>query len=179
MNERFLRVFAIEDSKGKHIVVENYAMDGRITEAHNYNIDSLTVLDHMVVDRNGMQTQALLLKNGLFPMNDKQTTWFASKFPGFYDSTMILSETKRHLAKSKPISWNVMGDSKNTLVMLDTVRMTQINPFTKKENAQQIIVKSYFSEGIGLVRFHDTQMKTDYRLEKILTKEEFVQMMQR
>ncbi|MFN5415476.1 MAG: hypothetical protein ACK5B9_00355 [Flavobacteriia bacterium] len=179
LNEKFYRVYGLEDSKGKHIVVETYAMDGRITEALNYNLDSLTILDHMVVDRKGMQTKALMMKNGMFPMDEKENTWFASKFPGFLDSTLILSETKRSILKSKPYLTKVMEESKNTIITLDTIRFTMFNPFRKTENQQMIRVKSYFAEGLGLVRFHDVNMKTDYRLEKILTQEEWVRLMQK
>lgn len=178
LNEKFVRVYGMEDSKGKHIVVESYSIDGRITEALNYNLDSLTILDHMVVDREGLQSKAVLMKNGMFPMSKSQKTWFASKFPGFLDSTMILSETKRSFYKEKPFQTTVMDVSKNTVVMLDTVRFTQFNPFTKKEYAEALAMKSYFAEGLGLVRFHDLNMKTDYRLEKILTQEEWVNLMQ-
>lgn len=52
LEEEFHRIFSIEDSQGKHTVVELYAEDGRLLEAMNYNIDSLDVIDHMVVDKN-------------------------------------------------------------------------------------------------------------------------------
>jgi hypothetical protein len=179
LNEKFFRIYSIEDSKGKHIVVESYAQDGRITEALNYNLDSLTILDHMVVDRNGEQTKAVLMKNGMFPMSDRQQTWFASKFPGFLDSTLMLAETKRSFDQSSPFKFNVMGEAKNTVSFKDTIRYTQFNPFNHKENSQMLIVKSYFSEGLGLTRFHDLDKKMDYQLEKILTEEEWIKLMQR
>ena len=48
--EQFHRVYGVEDSEGKHIIVERYSQDGRLTEALNYNLDSLNVIDHMVVN---------------------------------------------------------------------------------------------------------------------------------
>lgn len=179
LNEKFYRVYALDDSYGKHIVVENYAQDGRITEALNYNYDSLSIIDHMVVDRNSSKVKTLLLKNTLFPMSENDRTWFASKFPGVLDSTLFLSETKRSIFKSQPFKMKVLGENKNTIVTLDTVRLTVLNPFTKKENAQMAIFKSYWSEGIGLSRVHDVNMKTDLKLERILTQKEWIQMMQR
>ncbi len=179
LNEKFYRVYGVDDSHGKHIIVENYSSDGRIIEAINYNYDSLSVIDHMVVDRNSQKVKTLLLKNKLFPMHQNDRTWFASKFPGVMDSTLFLSETKRSFFKSTPFKSEVMGESKNTIVTLDTIRLTVLNPFTKKENAQMAVFKSYFAEGVGLVRIHDLNMKTELKLERILTQQEWVQMMQR
>lgn len=179
LNEKFFRVYGLEDSWGKHIVVENYAMDGRLTEAHNYNLDSLNIMDHMVVDRNKKNTQAILYKNRMFPMRADEHTWFASKFPGFLDSTLILSETKRSLFKSVPYKATVMGDKVNTIVTLDTLRLTVLNPFTKGENEMSSVVKSYFSDGYGLTRVHDLNGKADYQLEKILTQEEWIKFMRK
>jgi hypothetical protein len=179
LDEKFYRIYGIDDSYGKHIVVESYAEDGRITEAYNYNLDSLSIIDHMVVDGSGAKTKAQLFKNRMFPTNSNDKTWFASRFPGFLDSTFILSETKRSFFKSSPIKTIVMNESKNTIILLDTLRFTIVNPFTKKENEQKAVFKSYFAEGLGLVRIHDVNMKTDYKLEKILTQEEWVQLMQK
>lgn len=179
LNEKFYRVYSIQDSRGDHIVLEAYSMDGRITEAYNYNYDSLLIIDHMIVDRKGEQTKTTLLRNEMFPMKKGESTWFASKFPGFLDSTLILSELKRSFFKDAPIKTRVMGKAKNTIVFLDTIRLTQFNPFTKSEHSESIGVKSYYAEGIGLVRFHDTNLKTDYKLERILSQEEWVRMMQR
>ncbi len=72
-----------------------------------------------------------------------------------------------------------MGEAKNTISFKDTIRYTQFNPFNHKENSQMLIVKSYFSEGLGLTRFHDLDKKMDYQLEKILTEEEWIKLMQR
>lgn len=179
MNEKFFRVFGIDDSFGKHIVVESFTADGRITEALNYNLDSLTIIDHMVVDRNGLKTKAQLIKNRMIPFTKDDQTWFASKFPGFIDSTIFLSETKRTFFKSTPIKTKVMGESKNTIVFTDTLKLTMLNPFKKTENSQKAVFKSYYAEGIGLVRIHDINMKTDYQLEKILTQKEWVSRMRK
>lgn len=176
LNEKFYRVYGIEDSHGKHIIVESYSMDGRITEAYNYNLDSLNVLDHMVVDRNNQKNRALLMKNRAYPFHKKEKTWLASKFPGPLDSTVILNELKRSVLKENPFKTKVINEQRNTISFLDTIRLTMFNPFTKQEKEMHGVFKSYFAEGIGLVRTHDLALKTDYRLEKIISQDEFIQM---
>lgn len=71
LEEEFHRIYTIRDNAGPHIVVERYASDGRILEAVNYNVDSLTVFDQMVVDRFQKKEKAHIYKNKLFPMNLK------------------------------------------------------------------------------------------------------------
>jgi hypothetical protein len=178
ISEKFHRVYGIEDSYGKHIVVELFSEDGRIIEAYNYMLDSLRLIDHMVVNRKGIKTQAMLMKNALFPFNMEEKTWFASKAPGFLDSTLILAEVLRGVEK-KPFKDKVLNEKVEMIMMSDTLRNTILNPFTRKEVESIDVFKSYFAKGYGLVRVHDINKKTDFKLEKILSQEEFVTIMNR
>jgi hypothetical protein len=72
LDEQFHRIYKVEDSQGEHIVVEIYSADGRIIEALNYNVDSLNIMDHMVVNRNNEKTKAELFKDKLIPMNAQE-----------------------------------------------------------------------------------------------------------
>ena len=175
--EKFHRVYGIEDSYGKHIIVEYYSIDGRIIEAYNYSLDSLNIMDHMVVNRNGIKTQAMLLKNKLYPFNTDEKTWFASKAPGHLDSTLILFEVLRGVEKKKPAKVDVMGKKVEAIQMSDTIRNTLLYPFTRKEIEQIDVFKTYFAKGFGLVRIHDFKNKTDFRLEKIMSQEEWIKAM--
>lgn len=173
LEEEFHRIYAISDFAGEHIVVERYASDGRILDAINYNVDSLTVFDQMVVDRFKKKEKARIYKNKLFPMDLKKESWFAVKFNGVVDSTMILREVKRNFKKRQSI--NVMEEEESeALVFEDLVRQTVLNPFTKKEQAYEAIQLTYFAKGYGLVEWHSLNKKVHYRLERILTQEEFV-----
>jgi hypothetical protein len=95
LEEEFHRIYALKDQAGEHLIVEVYASDGRIREAYNYNVDSLNLQDYMVVDVNQEKEKTLLYKDKLFPMDLKEKTWFAAKFRGVVDSTVLLSEVKR------------------------------------------------------------------------------------
>ena len=175
--ERFHRIYRVEDSKGKHLVVEIYADDSRIIEAYNYNVDSLNLADHMIVDRDGKKRQAELFKNTLFPMNMTDETYFASRFPGVRDSTLMLHEVQR---KVNPVKQKekltVMGKNQEALIIEDNYRTTIFNPITKEESELNGRNYSYFVKGIGLVRWHDNMNKTDYRLQDILTEKQWTQL---
>ncbi|MEN9999937.1 MAG: hypothetical protein RI922_2927 [Bacteroidota bacterium] len=174
LDEQFHRIYAVTDAKGDHIIVEVYATDGRILEAINYNVDSLDVMDHMVVNRNLEKTKAEVFKDKLIPMNDQEEVWFASRFQGFLDSTLILKEIKRKVS-GKEIQHDVLGENVPTIIMKDRIRLTNFNPFTKKESVLEGNSINYFAKGYGLVEWHTPDKKVHYKLEKILTEKEFLQ----
>ena len=178
LDEQFQRVYCLEDSEGKHIVVETYSMDGRIIEATNYNADSLDVMDHMVVNRNFEKTKAELFKYKSIPMNKTEETYFASRFPGFLDSTLILREVRRKIDREIK-AHEVMGEKRPAMVTLDHIKMTNFNPFTKEEAVQEGDAYSYFAEGYGLVEWHSKSKKVHFKLERILTQEEWLKIIRR
>lgn len=173
--EEFHRVFSIDDSEGKHIVVEIYKEDGRLVEALNYNLDSLDIIDHMVVDRKLEKRKAELFKNKLIPDSKTSIASFASRFEGFKDSTMILKEVDRQYKSSKKM--DVLGKKVAATVFIDYVRMTLFNPFTREEQEGKWEMLNYFAEGYGLVEWHNEDKTVHYRLEKILSQDDFVNLM--
>lgn len=174
LEEEFHRIYALKDQEGAHVIVEIYASDGRIKEAYNYNVDSLNIQDYMVVDANKEKEKALLYKDKLFPMNLYQTTWFAAKFKGVVDSTVMLSEVKRHFNAKR--THLVIDEQLETMIFTDKLRLTVLNPFTRKEEAQSATRLSYFAEGIGLVEWHNPSKTSHYRLEQILSQQEWIKM---
>jgi hypothetical protein len=175
--EQFHRVYAIQDSEGKHVIVERYSADGRILEALNYNVDSLDIMDHMVVNRNGEKTKADVFRTKVIPMDKDDEAYFASRFQGFLDSTMILQEIRRTVVKES--KRKVMNKTTEVVAFADNIRMTNFNPFTKKESVLEGKAVAYFAKGIGLVEWYSTDKKVHYRLEKIMEQEEWVKMITR
>ena len=179
LDEEFHRIYGIKDSKGHHIVVEKYASTGRIIEAYNYNYDSLNVIDHMVVNRKNLKTQAILVKTKLFPFTDTEQTWFASKYPGHIDSTLILDELKRKVQK-KNEDYLVMAEEKRKAIFYsDFKRLTMVNIFTKKETTISTEATSIFAEGFGLVEFYSNNKFAHFKLEKVLTQKEWKEFLHR
>jgi len=176
LDEQFHRVYCVKDHKGKHLVVERYASDGRILEALNFNIDSLDVQDHMVVNRSQKKTKAILYKTTYFPWNEAQQTWFASKFEGVLDSTIILQEIKRSLAKDK-IEREVLGNMTSALSFTDSTRFTLLNPFSKSEKILEEKSTCFYAQGFGLVEWMGQNNKVHFKLEQIMSQEEWVKIM--
>jgi hypothetical protein len=178
LDEQYHRIYGLQDSEGKHIVVETYAPDGRIIEALNYNLDSLDIIDHMVVNRKLEKTKAELFKNKLIPMNSKEEVYFASRFQGFLDSTLILKEVKRKIHTIETTR-NVLGEDVPAIRMDDKISLTNFNPFTKKESIIKGKAINYFAKGYGLVEWFTPTKKVHYRLEKIMTQQEWIKIITR
>ncbi len=175
LEEQFHRVFSIEDTEGKHIVVEIYADDGRILEALNYNLDSLNLMDHMVVDTSFVKRKAELFKNQMIPLDKTSQAEFASRFAGIMDSTLFLKEVNRKY--SKEVKLEVMGKEYDAVVFSDDLRLTLFNPFTQLEDVREGRSFSYFAKGFGLVEWHTENKLGHFRLEKIISQDEFVNLM--
>jgi hypothetical protein len=178
LDEQFHRIYAVKDAEGEHVIVEIYSADGRILEALNYNLDSLDIMDHMVVNRKGEKTKAELFKYKLMPMNDSEETYFASRFQGFLDSTLILKEIRRKVS-SDEISHDVMGEEVTAIKMTDKIRMSSFNPFAKRDNTIQTRSVNYFAKGFGLVEYHSMDKSVHYKLEKVLSQEEWLKLVTR
>lgn len=177
LEEEFHRIYTLRDKEGAHVIVERYSSDGRILEAMNYNVDSLNVQDQMIVDRFQKKEKAILYKTDLFPMDLKKKTWFASKFHGVVDSTLILEEIKRSYLKTKEVEF--MDEKAEALVFDQEMKLTVLNPFTKKEDSRSAHSTTYFAKGYGLVEWHNASKSVHFRLEQVLDQKEWVQIITR
>lgn len=176
LTEQFHRVFGINDSQGKHIVVEIYDENRNLLEATNYALDSLKVLDQMMADfRTGENKPASVGENVLMPMSKEEVSRFSSVFEGPQDSTLFMQEVERTFALQADI--DVMGKATNTIVFDEKMDLTLMNPFTKQEGTRVFEAKRYFAEGFGLVEWHSLDKSQHYRLEKIMSQTDFVNIM--
>jgi hypothetical protein len=178
LDEQYHRIYGVKDSKGEHIIVEVYAADGRIIEALNYNVDSLDVMDHMVVNRVQEKTKAELFKNRLIPMNEYEEAYFATRFQGFLDSTLILKEVRRKI-HGKETTCKVLEEDVPAIRMDDKIRLTNFNPFTKKETVMEGDAINYFAKGYGLVEWFTPNKKVHYRLERIMDQDDWIKIITR
>ena len=177
LEEEFHRVFAINDSEGKHVVVEIYAEDGRILEALNYNIDSLDIADHMVVNLEKENTQAVLSEKQLMPMSKKEKGIFATNFPGVMDSTFFLKYIERSFVKEGKA--DVLGKSVATVEFGDDIMLKLYNPWKKLEDVREGKATQVFAKGYGLIEWSSENKEVHYRLEKIISQNEFITLMGR
>jgi hypothetical protein len=132
----------------------------------------------MVVNRHQEKTKAELFKNKLIPMNEKDEAKFASRFQGFLDSTLILKEISRKVHGTE-LNWKVLDDDVAAIRMDDHLRLTNFNPYTKKENVMEGESINYFAKAYGLVEWFTPNNKVHYRLEKIMNQQEWIKIIAR
>jgi len=186
--EKFHRIYAEKDSTGLYVIVELLSPTGRKIEEYNYRVDSLNLLYHMVGDDDNPEIMRLteLFENRLFPMKANEEVTFASRYSGFIDSTVILTEIYRK-TNGIEISHNVLGKDVPSIIMTDKVKSTQFKLINAGKKDAQLIPSqpletdavNYFAEGYGLVEFHSKNKKAHYKLERIFSQEEWLKIITR
>ena len=179
LQEEFHRIYNVEDFAGLHLVVETYTREGVLSEAINYNVDSLDVQDHMVVNRYGRKEKAMVYKRFLYPTNIKDETWFASKFSGTKDSTVILYEVFRKYLKPGSFRLDQQESTVKTIIFNDKIRVTELNPFEHTEQEKWAERIAVFAENIGLVSYYNPQKSTYFKLEKIMDQKDWLKIIRR
>ena len=177
MRECFYRVYGIRDAYGAHIIVEKYVDGRRLTEAYNYSRDSLKVIDHMVVDRFGKNEKALIYHNELFP-KDTSEIYFASKFSGLTDSTVLFYESFRKLNAFEERT--IMNQKTDCMKLNEALRITNIHVGSKMESQPLTANMSlYFAKDLGLSEWYDENKTQHFVLESILTQKEWINLISR
>jgi hypothetical protein len=87
-----------------------------------------------------------------------------------------LQEIKRSILKSG-MEREVLGDNTRCIVLLDSTRYSLINPFLKSEKSLTEISHSYFAEGMGLVEWKGSKNKVHFKLEQIMSQEDWLKIM--
>lgn len=178
MDEKVLRIYRSETPEDTSLVVEFYNSDLKITEGYTHDLkNQFNVIDHMIVDGDGLKRQAKLSASTFFPLNKDDKTQFISDFPSHLDSiTMIYQSKRRVLEENKMV--NVLGKEVPAIIVEDSVKVLFANPYTKKTSAQSVMIKRTFAKGYGMVRWTANNEEIVYELKEILDNkwwEEFAQ----
>ncbi|PWH81374.1 hypothetical protein [Brumimicrobium oceani] len=168
LDEKILRIYRSETDSANALVVEFYNSDMKITEGYTHDInDGFKVLDHMIVDGDGLKRQAKLTSNTFFPKDMNDQTQFLSDFPSHLDSlTMIYQSKRRILEQDKNVE--VLGQDVPALVIEDSVKVLFANPYTQKSSGQGVMITRTFAKGYGMVAWSANNQEIMYKLEKIL-----------
>jgi len=74
---------------------------------------------------------------------------------------------------------DVMGENQKAIKYKDRLRYTMLNPFTNKEKEINLTQYTYYAENIGLVEWKSTTNQKHFKLEQILTQQEWVKIIAR
>ena len=170
MYEQFHRVYGVSRGDGKHIILERFTEDGRLTETYDFVLDSLSVFDHMEVNVKGDLERAFVYHNRLFPL-DNNETHFATKFSGILDVNVLLYESFRKF--NSFTKREVLSKSLECMKLNERIRVTNINTDSKMQNESLNDIVIYFGKSIGLVEWHDKDYQQHFVLEKIISQDEW------
>ncbi|RYM35105.1 hypothetical protein ERX46_06935 [Brumimicrobium glaciale] len=168
LDEKVLRIYRTESATDTSLIVEFYNSDLKITEGYTHDLtENFKVVDHMIVDGDGLKRQAKLSSFTFFPKNNEDKTQFISDFPSHLDSISMIYQSKRRVLEEDKMV-NVLGDNVPAIIIEDSVKVLFANPFTKKSSAQSVMITRTFAKGYGMVRWSADNEKIVYELTKIL-----------
>lgn len=171
LDEKFFRVYRLQNDKDTSLVVERYNANFRITEGFTHDLtDSLKLSDYMIVDGDGTKRKANVLSSRTFPLSKDDVSYFVADFPSHADSLTMIYESKKSVAESG-IKKDVLGESVDALRVVDSVKVHLVNPYTKESNTKLVVTNRFYAKGYGLVEWGSDELDVHYRLRKILTDE--------
>lgn len=171
LDEKFFRIYRLQDHQDTTIVVERYNANFRITEGFTHDLtDSLKLSDYMIVDGDGLKRKANVLSDRTFPLGINDVSYFVADFPSHNDSLTMIYESKKNVAEVD-LRRNVLGDTVNVIKMIDSVRVHLVNPRTKQSDSKLIVTNRYYAKGYGLIEWGSDELDIHYHLKKILSNE--------
>ena len=173
LNEKFFRTYVTTGEDQNFYNVERYTSDFRITEAYQYGLkDSLRINDHMVVDAYGEKRKAKVNARYLLPRTLNDESFFSSNFPSQLDSVVMIYEVKSTVINTK-YSVDFDGKSHDAIQVRDSIKYQVFNPITKKAKSTVVAQNSIYAKGIGLYSYGSVKNTILFKLQKILTEEEW------
>lgn len=169
MDEKFYRMYRLQNDQDTSLVVERFNANFRITEGFTHDLtDSLKVKEYMVVDKDGIKRTAELLSSRVFPMSRDEQVYFVADFPAHVDSLTMIYESKRNVAETG-LKINVLGKEVDAIKLTDSLNVHLVDPLTQKSNTKKVVTNRYYAKGYGLVEWGSDELNVHYRLKKVLT----------
>lgn len=169
LDERFMRMYRLQNDTDSSFVVERFNSLFKITEGFTYKLnDSLTIEDHMVVDRDGLKRKSQLTSKYNFPVFKGMESQFIADFPGVADSTVIVQNSKKHVINAN-YSYTFFGKAIPAILVKDTIRWFELNSITNEMREKSVITDNVYAKGYGLVEWGTEDKSILYSLRTILS----------
>lgn len=169
LDERFLRLYRLENDRDTSFVVERFNSSFKITEGFTFKLnDSLTVIDHMVVDRDGLKRQSNVTSNYSFPIYTDMVAHFIADFPGVADSTVIVQDSKKHIFNSDT-TYVLFGNELPAILVKDTIRWYELSSGSSEMRKQMVVTDNIYVKGYGLVEWGSEDKSVVFTLRVVLS----------
>jgi hypothetical protein len=168
IDEQLFRIYKLITPGKNHLIVEKFNSDFRIKEGFTYDLDSnLSIVDHMIVDAQGMKRQANLTETHLYPTELNDTSLFISDFPAHLDSMMGVYKSKKTIEDT--FEYEIFGEKTNAIEIRDEVTLSFVNPYIQKGSSNTVEIRRIFAKGFGLTEWFTPDKKIHFKLKRILT----------
>ncbi len=171
VDEKFFRIYQMEENDTSKMLVERYNRNFQITEGYTFAVEyGFEVVDHMVVDGNGLKRKAHVTEQDWFVLDTSMQSSFVSDFPAHLDSTLVVYKSKKHFDRFEQ-KYEVLGDTVPAIVVRDSITFSLVNPTSKKGSVKSVVTNRVYAQNYGLVAWYDLDDKVHYKLKKILSNE--------
>lgn len=169
LDERFLRMYRLQNDTDSSFVVERFNSLFRITEGITYSLnDSLTVIDHMIVDRDGLKRRTQLTSNYDFPIYKDMLARFITDFPGVIDSTVMIKDSKKNVFDAD-YTYVLFDKEVPAILVKDTISIVELNKNSKEMGENRVVTNNIYAKGYGLVEWGTEDNSIVYSLRTILS----------
>lgn len=169
LDERFYRMYRLQNDADSSFVVERFNSSFKITEGFTYKLnDSLTLEDHMIVDGDGLKRKSKLTSNYNFPVFKGMVAHFIADFPGVVDSTVMVQDSKKHVVDMN-YKFTLFEKEVSALLVKDTIRWYELNSNTKEVRERTVVTDNVYAKGYGLVEWGTEDKSVVYTLRAILS----------
>jgi hypothetical protein len=167
LDEKFFRLYSMKESNQDYFYIERYNHNLRITEGFKLEKDgSMRIIDHMIVDADGLKRQARLSEFYYFPSPAAFPSRYVTDFPYLNDSIVMVLESKKVVVKTDT-SVHVLGKDYPAIFVVDTIISRLVNPETKEVLEGKDWVHQIYAKNIGLVRYGSKDGSLVYELTNI------------
>ncbi len=171
VDEKFFRIYEMGENDTNKMLVERYNRNFQITEGYTFAVeDGFAVVDHMVVDGNGLKRKAHLTEREWFVLDTSMQVSFVSDFPAHLDSTLVVYKSNKHFERYEQ-EYDVLGDTVPAIVVRDSITFSLVHPTRKKGSVKSVVTNRVYAQNYGLVAWYDLNDKVHYKLKKILSNE--------
>lgn len=170
VDEKFFRVYRLKNDELDHLVVERFNASFRITEGFSFHLkDDLNVVDHMVVDANGLKRKAHLTKTSYFPQNRDDQAVFVSDFPAHIDSIVGVYASEKKVMEE--MDYEILDRQTKAIVIQDFVSLSFVNPDKQDGNSKKVETERIYAKGIGLTEWYTADKRIHFKLQRMLSNE--------
>ncbi|SFT84164.1 hypothetical protein SAMN05216474_2622 [Lishizhenia tianjinensis] len=155
------------------LFLEAYKANIRLTEGYTFKVnDSVSVVEHMTIDRWNQKRRSFMRANGYLPGSQQSDSYMNVSFPSHIDSVSTFYESKKSCI-NQDTNFVFEGKTYPAILVRDSIKMSLYNSFNGKGKSNIFATNNLYAKGLGLVAYASADNKYLHVLSRILTQKEW------